>query len=563
MPIHLFIVFCFSSALLWISRWLILVEEKHFLFRFLAKSLIFFLIFILLSTYAANFISSYFWGEPIYDALLIKSIVLLASRYLLFFQHITHFSAMAKAAPQLTYGLSIGFLAVVILVPFIIMLSNKIYKILLADVKKQKLYFFFPVLLLVVYLILINFLIDLYGEKNWRGAMLIDSFFSVSMLPFSEPYRKQKAILDREQFANYQSTTSSKQNLVLIIVDALRGDFLVDKDRPPLFLTQLLKSEYVYAIPEAYSSCSYSVCGIMSILASKNVSDLHKNNVKIYEPLKKAGFRTYAIISGHPNWYGFQEIYAHTFDTYVDSDVSGHPLLDDDIIIDTLPKFNLSDTQPFFLYLRLMSTHEMGVLKTAFMKVSPSGYANRVLQADDYLQKIFNILKDKNLLHNTTIVITSDHGEALGDKREYGHHVSLRRPQIYVPFIIYDETFDYPPNDFASTLDVGPTFVDRVGLPIPDFWDGESLLKNNHQERVLYHIKEGGQKPRMRAITYKKADKIYKEIVTGKRGWSAKVKKEELYELVSDYREGHNVIDTVPEDLLKEIKQKFLEHFEE
>jgi arylsulfatase A-like enzyme len=46
-------------------------------------------------------------------------------------------------------------------------------------------------------------------------------------------------------------------------------------------------------------------------------------------------------------------------------------------------------------------------------------------------------LKDRGLLENTIVVVTSDHGQEFGDHGLYGHHESLYRGEIHVPLIIW------------------------------------------------------------------------------------------------------------------------------
>jgi len=268
-------------------------------------------------------------------------------------------------------------------------------------------------------------------------------------------------------------------------------------------------------------------------------------------------------MAGFPDWYGMKDVYQKTYDTYIDSDISPHEAHLDDLITDVLPTFELEKTQPFFLYLRLMSTHEYGKLKPQFMHVSRYEYANRVLQADDYLQQIFAILEKKGVLKNSTILITGDHGDSQGEKHEYGHNISLYHNQLHIPIMIYDEAMRYPKLKLASSLDIAPTLIDRAGLPVADFFNGVSILKNNNEDRILFHSKAGAryQTDRMRAVTYLHGDKVYKYIYTGAKKFSISKHKEELFEITSDPEEDHNLMDSVDPEILKTMKDAYTNHF--
>ena len=52
------------------------------------------------------------------------------------------------------------------------------------------------------------------------------------------------------------------------------------------------------------------------------------------------------------------------------------------------------------------------------------------------LGRLLDDLQDQGLLHNTLVIITSDHGEGFGDHRTFGHAESLYLDAIGVPLVI-------------------------------------------------------------------------------------------------------------------------------
>lgn len=571
--LHTVTIILYSACCLSLCLLLLQSLKESSAARVAIFSICFVYLFCLAAIYLSSFLSSYFWSEPMYDSLLINSISLLFEYYSAYISHIFDVIKLVLSGTVaqsgmglMIYSLTAGLLVFPVILVIVVWSCRRIYKQLLAAhalspniTRSAKV----CVATLLVTIIIQASFIKLYAEKNWRGELLIDTFFSESYLPFTEPYRALLAKKDRGVFDSQAAVQGNGQNIVLIVVDAMRGDYTYDPKNPPPFLSKLTAEKKLQHENLAYSTCSYSLCGIMGLIASKNVNELNSNNVKLQEVFKKSGYTTYSIMAGFPDWYGMKDVYQKTYDTYIDSDISPHETHLDDLITDNLPGLKLESTQPFFLYLRLMSTHEYGRLKNDFISISHYEYANRVLQADDYLRQIFSTLEQKGLLHNTTILITGDHGHSQGEKHEYGHNISLYHNQLHIPIMIYDENMHYPSLKLVSSLDIAPTLIDRAGLPAMPFFNGVSLLKNDQGNRMLFHSKAGAryQTDRMRAVTYLHGDKVYKYIYTGARKFSISPHKEELFEITSDPAEEHNLMATADPAILKTIKDAYETHF--
>jgi hypothetical protein len=96
--------------------------------------------------------------------------------------------------------------------------------------------------------------------------------------------------------------------------------------------------------------------------------------------------------------------------------------------------------------------------------------------------KLINHLKEKNILNNTIVVITADHGENLYEKDfGMGHGEHLKgNYSLEVPFIIhYPKLADKRTTmkTTSSVIDIMPTLFDIAGLKMPEYFDGVSLLK--------------------------------------------------------------------------------------
>lgn len=89
-------------------------------------------------------------------------------------------------------------------------------------------------------------------------------------------------------------------------------------------------------------------------------------------------------------------------------------------------------------------------------------YFNCIQDCDNYMLKVLDYLKENDLLKNTIIVYTSDHGEMLGSHGMKGKNGNIYENNIHVPLVIYHP--EYPGgrscNHVTSHLDLAPTFVD-------------------------------------------------------------------------------------------------------
>jgi arylsulfatase A-like enzyme len=109
-------------------------------------------------------------------------------------------------------------------------------------------------------------------------------------------------------------------------------------------------------------------------------------------------------------------------------------------------------------------------------------YMGLVKQIDDNLGRLFAALEQAGRRDDTMIVFTSDHGDYLGDhwlgEKELFHEASVRVPLIIVdPDARSDATRGTVENRLVESLDLVPTFLEAVGVPLPTHrLEGRSLL---------------------------------------------------------------------------------------
>ncbi len=97
-----------------------------------------------------------------------------------------------------------------------------------------------------------------------------------------------------------------------------------------------------------------------------------------------------------------------------------------------------------------------------------SGYMGLIKQIDDNLGRLFNYLEEKNLMKNTMVVFTSDHGDYHGD-HWLGEKELFHEQIVKVPMIVYDPSDEADKlrgskeDRFVEAIDLLPTFLDAVG----------------------------------------------------------------------------------------------------
>lgn len=103
-------------------------------------------------------------------------------------------------------------------------------------------------------------------------------------------------------------------------------------------------------------------------------------------------------------------------------------------------------------------------------------YAAMIENIDRWLGKFVEILHANGQLSQTLIVVSSDHGEMLGDRGYWGKMLPLQG-SIAVPLVIAGPGVHQGAilNAPATILDLAATFLDFAGQPSPAHWDARSL----------------------------------------------------------------------------------------
>lgn len=106
------------------------------------------------------------------------------------------------------------------------------------------------------------------------------------------------------------------------------------------------------------------------------------------------------------------------------------------------------------------------------------GYDGAIRFMDDQIGRVLEALDDLGVLDETAIVVSADHGEAMGEQGVYGDHVCAGEAVHNVPMIVRwpgvtagDKAYD----GLLYNVDFHPTLCELLGLPVPAGWDGSSF----------------------------------------------------------------------------------------
>ena len=106
-------------------------------------------------------------------------------------------------------------------------------------------------------------------------------------------------------------------------------------------------------------------------------------------------------------------------------------------------------------------------------------YLGEVSAADAALGPLLQPILDGQAGRDTLVVLTSDHGESLGEHGEMTHGLFAYEGTLRVPLVLYQPHL-FKPRAIAAPVrhvDILPTILDAIGAPVPQSLDGRTLLQ--------------------------------------------------------------------------------------
>lgn len=391
------------------------------------------------------------------------------------------------------------------------------------------------------------------------------------------------------------SALPARPNVVLITVDALRADHTSLHGYPRATtpqLARLLDDPDAVLFENAFAhapSTRYSVPAILTGRYPSTIAwgspfahwppEVLPSNRLISEALKARGYATAALLSYHyfePSWglaRGFDDYDIHLMtlhsmggDPAATSGSSARELAD--LALAKLPALlagDASEGRPFFLWAHFYDPHFRYERhppppgQPDFGSDEAALYDGEIRYTDEHIGRLLEALRTSPAWSRTLVVVTSDHGEGLGEHgippdRRHGYH--LYANQTKVPLLLrvpgLRRAAPAAPRRIAAPaghVDVMPTILELCGEP-PEL--GRELLG-----RSLVPLLLGAQEPALpdrpdrvvfQEVMYE-GPTVRKALVTPRWHLIENLIPDgttELYDLASDPGEEHDVQGTTP-----------------
>lgn len=354
----------------------------------------------------------------------------------------------------------------------------------------------------------------------------------------------------------YTIDASAEQNVVLITIDTLRADTLGSYGgaaaTPNLDALAAQGARFDFAHAHAVVTLPSHTSILTGRLPYEHgIRDnsgyrVAEGTATLATRLKSAGFSTGAFIGGFPLTRRFG--LAPGFDEYDDqiSELQGERTLSvperpaDAVVSRSIAWIDRAPGK-FFAWVHVFDPHSPYAPPAPFdTQYADAPYVGEVAFVDAALAPLFARLRA--LSRPTLVIVTSDHGESLGEHNELTHGMFAYEATLRVPLIVATITPDADAprgrviTSPARHVDIAPTVVDALGLPGDDTWPGASLRpviaagggadRPAYFESMTYNLVRGWAP--LRGVIVERDKFIDQPIV-------------ELYDLVADPGELRNI----------------------
>ena len=247
----------------------------------------------------------------------------------------------------------------------------------------------------------------------------------------------------------------------------------------------------------------------------RNLINNHLPVSKAIKCLVKRDFGTFkGLLAGYKNSLFDKDLYERISDNY---DLFKVQRSFDAVSKSFFKWLDNNDFKPWCSYIHVDDAHfpenffsydsyNMELLDEEFSRIDnylanlPKDYKGNItydlslLYCDNVVNNIFKHLEEKDILKDTVVVITADHGFSyyFSPVREK-YVISSYKENYNVPFIIYSNDIEKKRIDgFCATKDIPATLLDLVNIKVPDYFRGKSLNSFNGRDYALLEYMGGG-----------------------------------------------------------------------
>lgn len=308
------------------------------------------------------------------------------------------------------------------------------------------------------------------------------------------------------------SPQEEKKNILFIVIDSWRYDYLTNEICPNLY--QFSKKAQLFT--NHSSGSNMTTGGIFSLFYGipatyfDTFTGLEKQPV-FFSELQKQNYEIEILSSSTLENPPFNKnVFSKIPDLRLNSKSERPAYRDKEINDEWLKKVDNNNVKkPFFGFLFYDSAHGFDYPDDFSIKFKPSlksvdylaldedydptmlinKYKNSLFYIDSLIGKVIQQLEDKNLLENTVLVITGDHGQEFNDNKKgyWQHGGNFSKYQVRTPLMIFD--FEKKPamyNHNTVHYDIIPTIMKknlRVKNNFSDYSVGKSLYDTSDERK--------------------------------------------------------------------------------
>ncbi|MBI5503457.1 MAG: sulfatase [Deltaproteobacteria bacterium] len=369
------------------------------------------------------------------------------------------------------------------------------------------------------------------------------------------------------------SRPSTPPDILLVTIDTLRADHCSAYGYPiettPV-LAALAAAGTRYST--AYAVSATTAPSHASLMAGssfrtlgvfKNGQRLPPQAVTVAEVLSASGYATAAFVSSFPvrSRFGFAQGFEFFEDKFTIQNSSvgrrSAPVAHDRFAGSTFAKLQAwlgqrRDTRPLFVWVHFVDPHFPYRAPEKFAARWPAGvapdvrkYDAEVHYADKQLGRVIEAFDKHAGGGGALVIVTSDHGEGLGDHGWLSHGINLYEEAVRVPLVMrWSGRVDAGKvvTEPVSLIDVAPTILEaaRVTQAPPSF-EGLSLLGKLDPDRAIFMQRRAYQGKELQDTD------VRGEMTALVRGGAKYIlapeeNRREFYQLPSDPHEAHNLL---------------------
>ncbi|MBL8029086.1 MAG: sulfatase-like hydrolase/transferase [Fibrobacteres bacterium] len=402
------------------------------------------------------------------------------------------------------------------------------------------------------------------------------------------PKLGSSGLLARNRHALNEKHNNPGFNLLLIVGESLRSRNMSLYGYPietTPFLSKLKNDnpDELFVFERHYTNSTATLLSYPTFhhgISPIQSSALFHSSPTLFEYAKTMNYSTFLVSSHDYDFYNFRSYFrSDAIDYFWEKEKSGEKAVNDLGIEDTSAMEEalsvitdlLSNEKRFCGIIHLNTNHYPYNTPQRFKKWGPERnqlYDNTILCQDYIIERLFNLLQEKNALNNTVVVFVSDHGEGFQEHGFIGHRGFYYSELIQIPLILYlpnrlqngYNVANLRENQKKNTqnIDLIPTFLSLLGLDtaaeikkLNKNFMGSSLLGKIDGDRNIFIVNNNSIARYREGLSLVRGDYHYQYLL------NRKTEQEELFNIAVDAFEKKNLWHDLSDSIQKSYRNPF------